>query len=222
MMSLREALPLARVLSESLADCGHEIVQAELELAVEEAAEADAMQHLLKLLGGNAFLMLIAFHFVADQADRVQDAQNGIDTAGRPSQYERAFGRKDAMRLAKKRFRFGEMLQHGQHYDVIELSRLQRQRLANVGSDALPAPTSPVFYLIINANSVANAIRRVVQKGSVQPTSHVAHSGARPNMRIRSAKAKPRERAINYGVGHLFPAKLLQVVVADICAAAYP
>jgi hypothetical protein len=54
-------LPLAR--------CNHQIVEAQLEAAMKAFLEADTLEHLLKSFDRNPFLVLVAFHFIADQVE---------------------------------------------------------------------------------------------------------------------------------------------------------
>jgi len=92
------------------AKCNHEIVEAELEAAMNEFLKADAKEHLLKNFDRNAFLVFVAFHFVAHEVQGMQHAQDRIDHRRGPGKNQRSLWREHAVRLAQYPFGFGEML----------------------------------------------------------------------------------------------------------------
>src|ERR1700722_12561203 len=123
----------------SIAGRDHRIVEAEFEAAANEFAEADALQHGLQNFDGGSVLMLIAFHFGADEACAAQDRQNRINRRRWPRKDEAAARREDAIRLTQNRFGIAQMFEYGEHDDVIELRRLERKWRGNVGPDTPPA-----------------------------------------------------------------------------------
>ena len=139
-----------------------------------EFLKADALEHLLESFDGNAFLMFVAFHFIADQVQSVQNIQNRINHRGRPGHNQRAAWREDSMRLAKHLFGLGEMLQNGEHHDVIELAIRQRQRRTQISAHALPAALHAIRNLIVDANARCDAVRRVIQKSGFQTAAEIA------------------------------------------------
>src|SRR5580698_6587404 len=68
-----------RKLRASISRRDHQIVQAEFEALMDEFLEADALQHGLQNIDGDAFLMPIALHLGADKASAAQHCQNQID-----------------------------------------------------------------------------------------------------------------------------------------------
>jgi hypothetical protein len=60
------------------------------------------------------------------------------------------------------------VFEHGQHHDVIELSRWQRPRLPDVGSNQSPPSALAALHLIVDPNALGNPVRGKIQESRVQ------------------------------------------------------
>src|SRR5882757_7184329 len=94
------------------------------------------------------------------------------------------------------------MLENREHHYIVELRGLQRQRLTNVLTHALPLAASAISDLIIYADTVRDALGSEIQKRSVQSTTQVAHTRAFADVRICSIKAHASDEMVQSGVGH--------------------
>src|SRR5580704_1224062 len=117
----------------------HQIVEPELEAAMHKLLKADALEHFFQCFDGNALLVFIAFHFIANEAKKVQGIQYRIDHGRGPRHNQRTAGCNDAVRLAQHLIRFGEMLENRKHHHVIELPIGKREPRTQISAHALPA-----------------------------------------------------------------------------------
>src|SRR5271154_170447 len=96
--------------------------------------KTDVSEHLLKRFDGNSFLVLVAFHFVADQMQPVEHIQNWINHCRWPCHDQRTARREDSIRFAKYLLGLGEMLQNSKHHDLIETGIRQGKRLTQIAA----------------------------------------------------------------------------------------
>jgi hypothetical protein len=59
------------------------------------------------------------------------------------------------------------MLENREHHYVVELRGLQRQRLSNVLTHALPFPRCTVSHLVVYADTVRDPFGREIQERSL-------------------------------------------------------
>src|SRR6202162_5143284 len=111
----------ARPEASALTGGDHKVVKPKLKPPVNKPLKPDAPKHPFQGCNRNPFLMLVALHLRADQPQPPQDPQNRIDHPRRPSQYQRPPGRKQPIRLTQHGLRLHQMLEHRQHYHMIEL-----------------------------------------------------------------------------------------------------
>jgi len=142
----------------------HEVVQPKFKSPVKQLPEADFLQRGAKSFDGNALLMFVALHLIADQAERVENPKNWINETGGPSENQRSFRSQDAECLSKDGFGLLEMLKHGEHHHVVELPISKRQRRAQIAMNALPPPFGAAFHLIVQASAASDFALRIVQK----------------------------------------------------------
>jgi len=95
-----------------------------------------------------------------------------------------------------------QMLENREHHYIVELRGLQRQRLTNVLTHALPLAGSAVSDLIVYADTARDAFGGEIQKRSVQSTTQVAHARAFADVRIRGLKTHASDEVVQRGVGH--------------------
>src|SRR5712672_1220269 len=95
-----------------------------------------------------------------------------------------------------------QMLENREHHYVVELRGLQRQRLTDVLTHALPLTARAVSDLIVYADTVRDAFGREIQKRSVQSTTQVAHARSLADVRICGLKTHASDEMVQRGVGH--------------------
>src|ERR1700729_1158698 len=143
-----------RKLRASISRRDHQIVQAEFEALMDEFLEADALQHRLQNIDGDAFLMLIALHLGADKASAAQHCQNQIDRGRRPGENQAPARCENAKCLTQNGLRLRQMLEDRKHHDVIKLRWFEWKRRRNVPANAPPAAANSVFDLVVDTYAV--------------------------------------------------------------------
>src|ERR1700722_1102198 len=119
-----------------------------------ELFEANLLEHRSQGVDGNPFLVFVAFHLIANQAQRIQDFQYWIHHFRGPSEDQRAAGPENPIRLSQHRGWVRKMFEDREHHDMIELSWFQRQRGSNVSANAPPPAAHAVFDLVVDADAV--------------------------------------------------------------------
>lgn len=192
-----------------------EIIQAHLKSAVIKLFKADFAQHDQQFGKRQSFLMLLAFHFLADKTERAQKMQERIDQARGPSQDQRTPRCEDPEALRQHELWLLEMLEHGKHYHVIKLPVCKRQFFLNIRVNQIPARRLRCQHLIVHAGAGGDSPGREIQKSGFHATTHVAYPRTLPNMGQGGEETLFRDKAVEARVRHLFG-----FVVPDVMAAA--
>ncbi len=115
-----------------------QVVQAEFKPPQPHLAEADAFEHPHERWCRDPFLMLIGLHVGAHDAQALKNIQQAIDGGVGPRQDECAARRQHAKRLAQHGCGIDEVLQHGEHHDVVEAGVRHGQTGRDIRHDLEP------------------------------------------------------------------------------------
>src|SRR5258707_4301653 len=94
------------------------------------------------------------------------------------------------------------MLENREHHYVVELGGLERQRLSNVLTHALPFPRCTVSHLVVYTDTVRDTLGGEIQKRSVQPATQVAHARSLADVRICGLETRASNEMVQRSVGH--------------------
>src|SRR6266852_4380368 len=146
--------------------------------------------------------MLVESQLLMDHFQPCQDLQKGIDGGAGPGHDQSALRAEDPECLCQYRDWPCEVLQNGEHGYVVEPRAFHRQAGRNVRRHQQNFISRRSSHVFVQAHAGNKPRFDVCQKRRACATAQIADRRTYPNMRRRSSKTQPGDKAVEPGIGH--------------------
>ncbi len=182
---------------------GEPVVESHFELARLTPREPNVLQHRFQLSNWNSRLVLVESKLIVDQLNSSQNLKDGVHDRTGPRQDQRPPWPQDPVRLGQYIFRPRQMLKHGKHRHMIELSAFEWQPSGYVRANQGDLVLLCIFGIVVEPDARCDSCLDVLQKRRSRATAEVAYAGLKSNVRGRGSKTAPGNETIERGIGHL-------------------